>query len=187
VRRAILALVGATAGTTLMIGAKLGTRPPVDPGALTAGTPADQAAGGDAAGAAAPTASITPSVPAAGVTASATPKPARPSGATRTTAPPPSAGAGTGLKNGTFAGPAVTERYGTITVTITVAGGRLTNLTASYPTNGETGQINANAIPRLRQQALTAQSARIATVSGATYTSDAYKQSLQGALDKAKA
>jgi uncharacterized protein with FMN-binding domain len=81
----------------------------------------------------------------------------------------------------------VTEKYGTIQVTITVVGSKMTDLKASYPTGGRTGDINAAAIPKLRQEALTAQSADIATVSGATYTSGAYKQSLQGALDKSKA
>ena len=37
----------------------------------------------------------------------------------------------------------------------------------------------------LRSEALTAQSAQIDLVSGATYTSDAYAQSLQSALDQA--
>jgi uncharacterized protein with FMN-binding domain len=63
----------------------------------------------------------------------------------------------------------------------------MTDLTASYPKGGTTGEINAAAIPKLRQEALTAQSADIATVSGATYTSEAYQQSLQGALDRSKA
>jgi uncharacterized protein with FMN-binding domain len=58
---------------------------------------------------------------------------------------------------------------------------------ASYPKGGTTGEINSAAIPKLRQEALTAQSADIATVSGATYTSEAYQQSLQGALDRSKA
>jgi uncharacterized protein with FMN-binding domain len=60
-------------------------------------------------------------------------------------------------------------------------------VTATYPTGGETGSINARAIPKLRQEVLTAQSASIATVSGATYTSNAYKQSLQAAIAAAKA
>ncbi|WP_346265745.1 FMN-binding protein [Streptomyces sparsogenes] len=43
----------------------------------------------------------------------------------------------------------------------------------------------ANSVPKLNQAALTAQSARIDTVSGATYTSEGYRKSLQSALDKA--
>jgi len=46
-------------------------------------------------------------------------------------------------------------------------------------------QINGYALPELRQQALQAQSARIDGVSGATVTSDGYRESLQAALDAA--
>ncbi|MBV9039559.1 MAG: FMN-binding protein [Acidimicrobiia bacterium] len=45
-------------------------------------------------------------------------------------------------------------------------------------------QISDYAGPKLRQEALDAQSANIDTVSGATYTSDGYRQSLQSALDQ---
>jgi uncharacterized protein with FMN-binding domain len=48
-------------------------------------------------------------------------------------------------------------------------------------------QISASAAPILRQEALQAQSAQIDMVSGATYTSEGYQQSLQGALDAAHA
>jgi len=44
--------------------------------------------------------------------------------------------------------------------------------------------ISSSAEPILEQEALTAQSAQIDTVSGATYTSESDKQSLQSALDK---
>lgn len=47
------------------------------------------------------------------------------------------------------------------------------------------GQLTASAIPRLNQAAVTAQSAAIDTVSGASFTSQGYQQSLQSALDKA--
>jgi uncharacterized protein with FMN-binding domain len=46
-------------------------------------------------------------------------------------------------------------------------------------------EINSSAVPILTQEALAAQSAQIDTVSGATYTSEGYTQSLQSALDKA--
>ena len=51
--------------------------------------------------------------------------------------------------------------------------------------NRESDQINAYAEPRLREMALQAQSAQIDVVSGATFTSRAYAESLQGALDAA--
>ena len=55
-----------------------------------------------------------------------------------------------------------------------------------YPrSSGQDEQINGQAIPILEQETLTAQSSRVDTVSGATYTSDGYRRSLQAALDTA--
>jgi uncharacterized protein with FMN-binding domain len=77
--------------------------------------------------------------------------------------------------------------YGPVQVKITVAGGRVTAAAAlEYPTETPRDQqINAYAIPRLNQEAVAAGSARIDTVSGATYTSGGYIGSLQNALDRA--
>ena len=55
----------------------------------------------------------------------------------------------------------------------------------SLPVGGHSGQISNFVAPILRSQALAAQSSRIDGVSGATYTSEAYSMSLQGALDAA--
>jgi uncharacterized protein with FMN-binding domain len=52
--------------------------------------------------------------------------------------------------------------------------------------SGETNSISAQAAPLLRQEALAARSASIDTISGASYTSDGYRRSLQAALDRAK-
>ncbi len=101
------------------------------------------------------------------------------------TAPKATAKAGTAaplVVNGT----AASTRYGDIQVQITVAGGRITKATAiAYPTQGRDGEINSYAVPILQQATLAAQSASIDTVSGATYTSEGYKESLQAALDAA--
>jgi uncharacterized protein with FMN-binding domain len=88
---------------------------------------------------------------------------------------------------GTFTGDSVQTRWGPVQVRITVKGGKLTDVTAvAYPSeNPRDQEINSYALPRLRTEALTAQSADIDTVSGATYTSDGYRQSLQSALDSA--
>jgi uncharacterized protein with FMN-binding domain len=78
--------------------------------------------------------------------------------------------------------------YGTITVTVTVAGGKLTDVhgVAAVPAqDGRSQRINANALPKLRSEALAAKSANIDTVSGATVTSAAYKQALGAALAQA--
>ncbi|MDQ1072045.1 FMN-binding protein [Streptomyces canus] len=93
--------------------------------------------------------------------------------------------AATGTK--TVTGDTVQTRWGPVQVRITIKDGKLTEVTAvTYPTDNPRDQeINSYAIPRLRSEALQAQSAEIDTVSGATYTSDGYRQSLQSALDSA--
>ncbi|MFD9389491.1 FMN-binding protein [Streptomyces sp. NPDC060000] len=84
-------------------------------------------------------------------------------------------------------GDSVQTRWGPVQVRATLKNGKLTDVTAvAYPQeNPRDQQINAYAIPQLTREALTAQSADIDTVSGATYTSDGYRQSLQSALDSA--
>lgn len=97
-----------------------------------------------------------------------------------------SASATTGTK--TVTGDTVQTRWGPVQVRITIKNSRLTEVEAvTYPTDNPRDQeINSYAIPRLRSEALQAQSADIDTVSGATYTSDGYRQSLQSALDSAR-
>lgn len=86
----------------------------------------------------------------------------------------------------TVTGPEVDTRYGPIQVEVTVSGGKVTDVVAvQLPSGGHSGRISNNVAPVLRQEALQAQSANIDTVSGATYTSEAYAQSLQAALDQA--
>ncbi|MDO0928555.1 FMN-binding protein [Streptomyces sp. TG1A-8] len=112
-----------------------------------------------------------------------------PSGGAGASASPGRGGgtAGTGTGTRTVTGDSVQTRWGPVRVRVTVKGGRLTDVTAvDYPRDNPRDQeINAYALPRLRGEALTAQSARIDAVSGATYTSDGYKRSLQSALDSA--
>ena len=97
------------------------------------------------------------------------------------------ASSGSSAADGTYTGAAVSTRYGDVQVEVTVAGGKLTEVTALQLTDDDprSSMISAQAAPVLRQEALTAQSAQIDTVSGATYTSDGYIQSLQSALDQA--
>ncbi len=68
-----------------------------------------------------------------------------------------------------------------------MAGSKITNVSFVQLTafDGRSQQINSDAAPILLQETLSAQSAKIDTVSGATYTSDGYEQSLQSALDQA--
>jgi uncharacterized protein with FMN-binding domain len=81
-----------------------------------------------------------------------------------------------------------TERYGygQLAVRVTVRGSRIINVSVpSLKTSEQYSQTLAeNTIPTLRSEVLAAQSAHINAVSGATYTSDAYAESVQAALDK---
>ena len=86
----------------------------------------------------------------------------------------------------TVTGPVVQTPFGSVQVRVTSHGRRIVNVTA-VQLPGDTGYsqlLSQTAGPRLRQEALTAQSAHIDAVSGATYTSDGYARSLQSALDQ---
>jgi uncharacterized protein with FMN-binding domain len=89
----------------------------------------------------------------------------------------------------TATGTDVQYGYGDLQVSVTVSGSKITNisLVKANVADSYSGTVDQVALPQLRQQALSVQSARINGVSGATYTSDAYAQSLQAALDKLKA
>ena len=91
----------------------------------------------------------------------------------------------TGTK--TVTGDTVQTQWGPVQVKITVKNGKITDVTAvqSPSDNPRDQEINSYALPELRREVLAAQSASIDTVSGATYTSDGYRQSLQSALDSA--
>jgi len=95
----------------------------------------------------------------------------------------------TGFTDGTFTGSAVNTRYGAVQVQITVSGGVITDVqTPAYPDHGSRDrQINQDALPQLISETLAAQSAQIDMVSGATYTSTGYLDSLQSAIDQASA
>jgi len=87
----------------------------------------------------------------------------------------------------TIVGSSVQTRYGPVQVSVTFTGGQITDVQALQVPGGhrESVQINARATPILAQEVIAAQSAQIDTVSGATYTSEAYAQSVQAAIDQA--
>jgi uncharacterized protein with FMN-binding domain len=99
--------------------------------------------------------------------------------------------AGGGTSSGsaarTYQGSVAQTRWGPVQVRITVANGKITNVTVpTYPNGNHRDQeINSYALPILTQETMSAQSADIDTVSGATVTSDGYIESLQAALDVA--
>ncbi len=116
---------------------------------------------------------------------SPSPGPARPAGSGPTSgstaAPPDAASAGT-----TYAGDAVSTRYGDVQVEITVATARSPRRASCRCLGNHRDQeINAAAVPILNEEAVAAQDADIDMVSGATYTSEGYVGSLQSALDRA--
>jgi len=100
---------------------------------------------------------------------------------TATTAPTKTA---SGARTAT--GTAVDTQYGAAQVRVTVKGAKITDIEALQLQGNDPRslQISSSAEPILKQEALAKQSADIDAVSGATYTSDSYTQSLQSALDK---
>lgn len=85
----------------------------------------------------------------------------------------------------TVTGDSVMTRWGPVQVAATVSGTRVCEVHAvAWPANdGKSQQINAYAIPALDQMATASEGTQLDYVSGATYTSDAYAQSLQSILD----
>ncbi|SEH61977.1 MULTISPECIES: FMN-binding protein [unclassified Leifsonia] len=114
--------------------------------------------------------------PSASASASASPSPS----ATATPAPAQAAA------TKTVTGSAIDTRYGAVQVKLTFTGGTITAVdTVQAPDgNGRDQEINQQALPILQQEVLSSQSANIDTVSGATYTSEGYIQSVQSAIDK---
>jgi uncharacterized protein with FMN-binding domain len=96
---------------------------------------------------------------------------------------------GTGQKAGgtrTVTGEATQTQYGAVQVRLTLADGKITKAEAvQAPSGGHSTEVTNDAVPKLNQEALSAQSADIDAVSGATYTSGGYRKSLQSAIDKA--
>ncbi|QND64607.1 FMN-binding protein [Mesorhizobium loti] len=89
--------------------------------------------------------------------------------------------------DGTFTGPVTDAYYGLIQIQASIQGGRLISLKVlKYPSDRRTSiNINRQALPMLRDEAITAQSANVDIISGATLTSRAFRQSLAGALKQA--
>ena len=82
---------------------------------------------------------------------------------------------------------AVPYRFGTVQVQAVISGGKITDVIAVKLTDADRKsiQISQQVAPMVRSEVLTAQSAKVANISGGTYTTQAYLQSLQSALDAA--
>ena len=170
-RRVILAICATAVGLVLLLSFKSHTQSGPGPSPAAAlGSPTPGSTG-------------TAGTDASGDGAAATP------GSTGSAAKSGTTASGTGASGSakTVTGAAWPTIYGPVQVRITVTDGKLTAVTATeYPQETPRDyQINSFAIPALNSEALAAGSAKIDTVSGATYTSGGYVGSLQNALDKA--
>ncbi len=154
-------------------GAKPAPKPSGSPKASPSAAPSSAA---PSSGAPTPAASSSAPKPAA----SPTPKP---SSAKPTPKPTPTPTKAAGPQ--TFIGPSVTNKYGTTQVGIKVQGGKIIDAWAVKYPDGASQPYSEFAIPQLRQHTIGATSANIASVSGATLTSQAWKSSLASALSKA--
>jgi uncharacterized protein with FMN-binding domain len=169
-KRLILTVTGTIAGLVALLSFKTQTHPLANAGALPAASLGGQSGTTNGSSAASPTGSSG---------SSSNELPSRgPASGSSSSAPQSSR---------TYLGSAITTRYGIVQVKVTVKGRTITNVSFAQLTafDGRSQQINSDAAPQLLQETLSAQSANIDTVSGASYTSDGYRQSLQSALDKA--
>lgn len=112
-------------------------------------------------------------------TTSPTTSPGVPATTTPTTAPSTRARSATGVL--------VNYSYGVLSVAVKATGSHITSVTIASLDDGgnfRSQSIDQQSLPILQQQALQAQSANIQGVSGASYTSAGFAQSLQSALSK---
>jgi uncharacterized protein with FMN-binding domain len=159
-RRALPAIAATFTGLIAVLGYKSGPPPKAVAATKSTSTTADPSASAGSDDGADPAAAPAPS--------------------TTTTAPPSSA-----TRSGAFTGPTVDTRFGPVQVKVVVQNGRITDVQAlQTPTDrARSAYISSQAAPILREEVLQAQSAQIDIVSGATYTSEGYAESLQAALD----
>jgi uncharacterized protein with FMN-binding domain len=193
-RHALLATVGTVSGIVLLLALKPTTDPSLAQ-AEPAITPSAAASASPSASSNSPSASPSPSKtpkkkhqssplisaqPSHTTSAAPTRTSSAPSAPKTTSAAPTTR---------TVTGSTAQTKYGPVQVRITLTGSRITGATAvqSPDETARSRDINSTAVPKLNQETLQAQSADIDTVSGATYTSGGYRQSLQSALDRAGA
>lgn len=187
-RRVMLCTAATVSGVVLLLALKqpadgsasAAAQAPAPSGPAAAASPsqnAQDALGGE--GAQKDTGSAGSSVPSSGSlaskTASAAPKPS----ATKSSG---SSGSGASSAAKTVTGDAVDAQYGAVQVKLTFKDGKVT---AAEAVQGPTTGPGGSAIPTLNKEVVTVQGATIDSVSGASFTSEGYKKSLQSAIDKA--
>ncbi|MEU4478838.1 FMN-binding protein [Micromonospora sp. NPDC023966] len=192
-RRAFLAITGLAAGTTALVvlkgapgaGQAAQDRPVAEAPVVPAGSPAPGPTPGGGTPSARPSASAKPS-PRAGASRAPASRTTRAAPRTTTAAPRTTAPRTT---TRTVTGPVVTYEYGSLQVRITLSGSRIVDATGlGMPLDGQSGLRSDDVQARYSGssgEVVAKQGANLSTVSGATYTSTAYKRSLQAAIDKA--
>ncbi len=91
-------------------------------------------------------------------------------------------------KDGSYVGQVIDAFYGNVQVKAVIQNGAISDVQfLDYPHDRNTSiMINSQAMPWLKEEAIQAQNANVDIISGATYTSEAFKQSLGDALSQAK-
>ena len=105
------------------------------------------------------------------------------------TSQPVANGTSVTYKDGSYTGKVGSaSQYGDVQVKVTISGGKITDIEyLQFPSGGgHTAEVTAIAKPALKQEAITAQSANINVISGATQDVNGFIESLQSALDQAK-
>ena len=107
------------------------------------------------------------------------------SGATSTAVPTVAPAKPVGGVTGSFTGSVANTRYGPVQVKITVENGKIVDAQAVQAPSGSNDRYTQKAVPVLRQQTIAIQSANVQGVSGASFTSYGWYQSLASAISKA--
>ena len=175
-RRALLVGAGTLAGIAALL--------TLDPEAPSTAAAASASATAAASGTATSDPSTSDTTSSAGTSTGSTS-----SSSTSSTSSTSGTASASGATDGTYTGDVVDvgHGYGTVQLEVTVSGGKVVDITAlAVPSDDpRSAQISAQAVPMLVQQAISAQSAGIAGVSGATYTSTGFAESLRSALVQA--
>lgn len=159
-------------------------------GQLTQALPTSQPAAGSTTSSvsksSAATATPTPSASASAASGTDTSGSGTSSGPVATSAPAPAPAAPT-VADGTYDGAVINTRYGTVQVQAVISGGAIADVIAVKLTDADRRSvaISAQVAPMVHDEVLAAQSAHVSNISGGTYTTQAYLQSLQAALDSA--
>ena len=196
-KRPVLATLGTVTAVVLLLGFKSAptraARPPFVSPVASSEPPVVDSPATSVASSAPPSSAPAPSAVGAPPTRIAAPTPpasiaaTRPSVQTPTRTAARSAAPTPNPVSASFLGSSAQTPYGPVQIKISYASGRVTGVFAVRLPSGRSrdAEINNYAVPILIRETLAAQSANINAVSGATYTSDGYVQSLQSALDAA--